>query len=95
MLGGLELLYVIICGVLMFFVMIQNTLSNSMGGLSGESSSNTGGRVTILTKITSILAILFFIIAFSINYSNKTNQSKFETFSDMEVVEKTIKDDTK
>ena len=76
--GGLGItllvLFVIICAIIIFLVLLQNEEGDSLGGLfSGGSNSAFGSRSgNILTKATYTLITLFFVVTFFLAWLNKS-----------------------
>ena len=70
--------FVIIAVLLILFVLLQNEEGDSLGGLfAGGSGSAFGSRSgNVLTKTTSILGVLFFIVSFSLALLNRTPGGK-------------------
>ncbi|MDR2491550.1 MAG: preprotein translocase subunit SecG [Spirochaetaceae bacterium] len=72
--GFLLVLFIIVSILLILLVLAQNEEGDTMGGVfSGGSNTAFGSRSgNILTKTSSILGALFFILAFSLALLNRT-----------------------
>jgi len=70
----LLVLFIITAILLILLVLIQNEEGDSLGGVfAGGSASAFGSRSgNILTKISSILGALFFVLSFSLALVNRT-----------------------
>ena len=72
--------HIILCIFIVFFVMIQRTDSDGMGGISGGGNMNSflTGRAAAnaLTRTTSILAALFFCTSIGLAYLSSSSSSK-------------------
>jgi preprotein translocase subunit SecG len=70
----LLVLFVIVAILLILMVLIQNEEGDSFGGIfAGGSSSAFGSRSgNVLTRITSVLGILFLVISFSLALVNRS-----------------------
>jgi preprotein translocase subunit SecG len=70
----LLVLFVIVAILLILLVLVQNEEGDSLGGLfAGGSSSVFGSRSgNILTKISSVLGVLFLALSFSMALLNRT-----------------------
>lgn len=90
MFSGLEILFIIICCLFIFLVMIQKSSSGNMAGL--ESSGNNVHRVSGLTKICAFLASLFLIISFTLNYNHKKETMSFDLKLKNEIVKEKTND---
>ena len=68
--GGLGItllvLFVIICAIIIFLVLLQNEEGDSLGGLfSGGSNSAFGSKASnVLTRATYVVVALFFVTTF-------------------------------
>lgn len=69
----LLVLFVIICAIIIFLVLLQNEEGDSLGGLfAGGSNSAFGAKSgNVLTKATYTFVALFFITAFLLAFMNK------------------------
>lgn len=90
MFSGLEILFIIICCLFIFLVMIQKSSSGNMAGL--ESNGNNVHRVSGLTKICAVLASLFLIISFTLNYNHKKEIISFDLKLKNEIVKEKTND---
>ena len=72
--GFLLVLFIIVSILLILLVLAQNEEGDTMGGVfSGGSNTAFGSRSgNILTKTSSILGVLFFVLAFSLALLNRT-----------------------
>ena len=70
----LLVLFIIVSILLILLVLVQNEEGDSLGGVfAGGSSSAFGSRSgNILTKASSVLGALFFILSFSLAMLNRT-----------------------
>ncbi len=70
----LLVLFIIVCIVMIFLVIIQDENSEGLGGIFGGTSDTTFGASSgnVLTKITYITGILFFVLALGLAYINRT-----------------------
>ena len=73
----LLVLFVITAFLLMIFVLIQDEQGEGLGGIFGGGSSTPFGSRSgnILTKITSVLGIIFIIAALGLAWVNRTSES--------------------
>ncbi|MDR1893639.1 MAG: preprotein translocase subunit SecG [Spirochaetales bacterium] len=73
----LMVLFTIGAFLLIFFVLIQDEQGEGIGGMfAGGSGSAFGSRSgNILTRITSILAVGFFVLSFGIAFVNRSGSS--------------------
>lgn len=71
----LLILFVLVCALLIFLVIIQDEDSDSLGGIfAGGSASAFGSRSSnVVIKITYVLGALFFVTAFSLAVINKSS----------------------
>ena len=76
----LLILFVLVCALLIFLVIIQDEDSDSLGGIfAGGSASAFGSRSSnVVIKITYVLGALFFITAFSMAIINKSSTGNVE-----------------
>jgi preprotein translocase subunit SecG len=76
----LLVIFVISCILLVFMVIIQDSDSDSLGGVfAGGSGSAFGSRSTnVVIRFTYILGALFFICAFSLALINKSSIGNVE-----------------
>ena len=92
-------LHVLLCLFLILLVLIQNDKMGGLAGLGGmtsQSAFSTAGAATFIQKLTKIVAIFFFILAFALGFiaSRQSNegpvsdlrQSATETSSAQDVV---------
>lgn len=78
MLGGIEILYIILCIIFIFLVLMQNTSGNGLSNITGgDTSSSKSKRITGLTKITAALGLIIFALTFYIAYDNKNVEENF------------------
>lgn len=70
----LLVLFVIVCALMVFLVIIQDENSEGLGGIFGGSSDTTFGSNSgnILTKITYIVGALFLVLALGLAFINRT-----------------------
>jgi preprotein translocase subunit SecG len=70
----LLVLFIIVAFLMILLVLIQNEEGDSLGGVfAGGSSSAFGSRSgNILTKTTTVLGVLFFVLSFSLAVVNRT-----------------------
>ncbi len=68
--------FIIVCVLLVLLVLIQNEDNNGMGGVFGGGQSAAFGShsASVLTKTTGVLAVLFFVFAFSIALASKGSE---------------------
>jgi preprotein translocase subunit SecG len=76
----LLVLFVLICVLLVFMVIIQDSDSDSLGGVfAGGSGSAFGSRSTnVVIRFTYVLGALFFVCAFSLALINKSSVGNVE-----------------
>jgi preprotein translocase subunit SecG len=76
----LLVIFVISCILLIFMVIIQDSDSDSLGGVfAGGSGSAFGSRSTsVVIKFTYVLGALFFVCAFSLALINKSSIGNVE-----------------
>ncbi len=76
----LLVVFVIVAVLLVLMVIIQDSDSDSLGGLfAGGSSSAFGSRSTsVVVRFTYILGALFFVVAFALALVNKTSVGNVE-----------------
>jgi preprotein translocase subunit SecG len=76
----LLVIFVIACILLVFMVIIQDSDSDSLGGVfAGGSGSAFGSRSTsVVIRFTYVLGALFFICAFSLALINKSSVGNVE-----------------
>jgi preprotein translocase subunit SecG len=76
----LLVVFVITCVILIFMVIIQDSDSDSLGGIfAGGSGSAFGSRSTnVVVRFTYILGALFFVTAFGLAIVNKTSVGNVE-----------------
>lgn len=73
----LSVFFVILCILLVLLILMQTDKNAGVGGLLGASSQSTFGSSTadVVTKITTVMVALFFIVALSLAalraYSNR------------------------
>jgi preprotein translocase subunit SecG len=72
--------FVLICVLLIFMVTIQDSDSDSLGGVfAGGSGSAFGSRSTnVVIRFTYVLGALFFVCAFSLALINKSSVGNVE-----------------
>ena len=70
----LLVLFCIIALLLIFLVAVQDEKSSGLGGIFGGSSDSAFGSSTstVLSKSTTILAVLFMVLALVVAFVNKT-----------------------
>lgn len=70
---ALLVLFVIICAVIIFLVLLQNEEGDSLGGLFAGSSNSAFGSKSgnVLSRATYIAVALFFITTFLLAFLNK------------------------
>lgn len=73
----LLVLFVIVCALMVFLVIIQDENSEGLGGIFGGSSDTTFGSNSgnILTKITYIVGALFLVLALGLAFINRTPEN--------------------
>lgn len=73
----LLVLFVISALVLIFLVAVQDEKSQGLGGIFGGSSDSTFGTGSskFLTKVTSIMAIAFVVLALLVGITSRSNTS--------------------
>jgi preprotein translocase subunit SecG len=74
----LLLIHVIICVSLIFLVLVQHGKGASMGALFGSSSGNAFGAqatTTFLVKLTTWIAIAFFVSSLNLGYLSMSKAS--------------------
>jgi preprotein translocase subunit SecG len=71
----LLVIFILACILLIFMVIIQDSDSDSLGGIfAGGSGSAFGSRSTnVVVRFTTILGVLFFVTAFSLALINKSS----------------------
>ncbi|RKX62115.1 MAG: preprotein translocase subunit SecG [Thermodesulfobacteriota bacterium] len=79
----ITILHVIICLALIFIILLQKGRGAEMGAAFGGASQTLfgpGGSLSLLNKITTVLAILFFLTSISLTYmvSHKKVETKIE-----------------
>ena len=72
--GFLLVLFIIVSVLMVLLVLVQNEEGDTMGGVFGGGSNTAFGSRSgnILTKTSSVLGALFFILAFSLALLNRT-----------------------
>ncbi|CAD7776228.1 MAG TPA: preprotein translocase subunit SecG [Candidatus Desulfofervidus auxilii] len=74
------ILHVIICLALIFIILLQRGRGAEMGAAFGGASQTLfgpGGSLNLLNKVTTVLAILFFLTSISLTYM--ASHKKVET----------------
>jgi preprotein translocase subunit SecG len=73
----LLVLFCIVSLLLIFLVAIQDEKSAGLGGIFGGSSTSVLGSNTssFLTKATTVLAVLFMVLAIVVAFINKSSES--------------------
>jgi preprotein translocase subunit SecG len=97
MLTLLGILYAIVCILLIVAVMIQSGKSGSMGLFGGGGSSSIGSQGgDIMTRITTILGVVFFILSLSFAFlvSRDTTASRLDKIQQQESREMLAPGDT-
>jgi preprotein translocase subunit SecG len=76
----LLVIFIIACVLLIFMVIIQDTDSDSLGGVfAGGSGSAFGSRSTnVVVRFTYVLGAIFFICSFSLALINKSSLGNVE-----------------
>ena len=79
----ITILHVIICLALIFIILLQKGRGAEMGAAFGGASQTLfgpGGSLSLLNKITTVLAILFFLTSVSLTYmiSHKKVETKIK-----------------
>ena len=79
----ITILHVIICLALIFIILLQKGRGAEMGAAFGGASQTLfgpGGSLSLLNKITTVLAILFFLTSISLTYmvSHKKVETKIK-----------------
>jgi preprotein translocase subunit SecG len=83
----LTALFFVIAVVMMAIILIQPGSSGGLGFLGGGSQSAFGTQTgNVMTKLTTVLAALFFVSAFALGYLN-ARTSKVDTKEIMELQE--------
>jgi preprotein translocase subunit SecG len=77
----LLVIFIIACVLLIFMVIIQDSESDSLGGIfAGGSGSAFGSRSTnVVVKFTTVLGVVFFVAAFSLAMINKSSTGNVES----------------
>lgn len=78
----LLIVHVIICISLIFLVLVQHGKGASMGALFGSSSANAFGAqatTSFLVKLTTWVAIAFFVSSLNLGYLSMSKASENET----------------
>jgi len=77
----LLVIFIISCVLLIFMVIIQDSDSDSLGGIfAGGSGSAFGSRSSnVVIKFTTVLGALFFVCAFSLALLNKSSIGDVES----------------
>ncbi len=76
----LIVLHVIVCALLIVVVLLQSSkgggLSGAFGGVGGAAQTMFGGRgtATFLSKATTILAALFFVVCLGMVFASGANK---------------------
>lgn len=75
---ALLVLFVIICAIIIFLILLQNEEGDSLGGLfAGGSNSAFGSKsANVLAKATYVVVGLFFVTAFLLAFLNKSTYDK-------------------
>ena len=68
--------FVIVCVLLVLMVIIQDDGENGMGGLLGGRATAAFGShsASVLTKTTTVLVVLFFVLALGLALVNKKSK---------------------
>jgi protein translocase, SecG subunit len=87
----LLVIFVIACILLIFMVIIQDSDSDSLGGVfAGGSGSAFGSRSTnVVIRFTYVLGAIFFVAAFSLALINKTPVGNVEKAASQTKTEQT------
>ncbi len=74
-------IFIISCILLILMVVIQDSDSDSLGGIfAGGSGSAFGSRSSsVVTRFTTVLGVLFFVCAFSLALINKSSLGNVES----------------
>jgi preprotein translocase subunit SecG len=85
-------LHVTVCILLILIVLLQTgkgaEMGASIGGAGGQALFGAAGPATILTKITTAVAIIFMITSLSLAYMSG-NQAQTSVMKDAAPIEKT------
>lgn len=78
--------FVIICLLLMVMVLLQDGQGNTVGGIFSGGSSSTFGSESgnVVTRLTTILGILFLGITFFLSWQNKSSFDDKEFLKSLE-----------
>jgi preprotein translocase subunit SecG len=89
--GFLLVIFIIACILLILMVIIQDSDSDSLGGVfAGGSGSAFGSRSTnVVIRFTYVLGALFFICAFSLALINKSSVGNVEKAAQSQSTETT------
>jgi preprotein translocase subunit SecG len=87
----LLVVFIIACLLLIFMVIIQDSDSDSLGGVfAGGSGSAFGSRSTnVVIRFTYVLGALFFVCAFSLALINKSSVGNVEKAAQSQAASKT------
>jgi preprotein translocase subunit SecG len=90
----LLVVFIIACILLIFMVIIQDSESDSLGGVfAGGSGSAFGSRSTnVVIRFTYVLGALFFVCAFSLALINKSSVGNVEKAAQSQSKETTSTD---
>ncbi len=88
------IVYLVVSIALVGIILLQQGKGAEMGASFGAGAANTvfgaAGSGNVLTKTTTILAILFFAIALTISYLNSTNGPVADEVIDVVAAEKNV-----
>jgi preprotein translocase subunit SecG len=73
----LLVLFIIVCILMLFLVIVQDENSEGLGGIFGGSSDTAFGASSgnILTKMTYIVGALFLVLALGLAFINRTPEN--------------------
>ena len=82
MVSVLTFLFVLVCIMLLAIILLQSSKGGGMGSaISGQSMNDAfggGGADKLLVRITATLAIIFMLLAISIQWFGKSNTQRFD-----------------
>ncbi|MCP3900819.1 MAG: preprotein translocase subunit SecG [Desulfobacteraceae bacterium] len=91
MTGIILTIHVIVCVLLVLIVLLQGgkaaTMGSSFGGGGGQALFGPTGPATILTKITTVVAIVFMVTSLSLAYMSVHKNSTSVMVDNQPVVE--------
>ena len=74
-----ELFFIICSSIFIFLVVVQANTNGSNGGLTA--SGNRSNRVTLITKVCAVLALIVFSLSLYMSYENRNSNIKVENVS--------------